>query len=584
MAEKKLLRLGAVGGVFLTLFACASQPKPQAAPAGMPPAAAAADPASEEVADPAAAVEVATPLAAAEAPTTGAAEPPEAADLADPAPVEELPTEEVVDTLAEAAAAADSEAAAMLQQSLDEYESSKGLWDAGELDEALAALDRAYEAMAHVATNGDSAMSQEKENLRQLISRRIVEIYASRRAVVGDSEKSIPRVVNADVEREIASFQGRERAFFLAAYQRSGLYRPMILAQLQAAGLPEALSWLPLVESGFNARALSSARALGLWQFIASTGYRYGLARTDWIDERMDPIKSTRAAIGYLTDLHALLGDWLTALAAYNCGEQNVLRQIGRQKESYFDQFWDLYARLPQETRRYVPRFLATLAILEDPARYGFELPEPFAPMAYETVEVARSTRLESLEGALELEKGALTKLNPELRRNATPRTPYPLRVPPGAGTSLLASVGTLPEYTPPKVEVTTHRVRSGETLSSIAARYGTSVDAIMAANHLRSANRLSIGQRLQVPSSRARSADAAAKPPTRTAAAPATPLPAGGTVQYVVRSGDNLWQIAARHGTTVDRIKGDNRLRSNALQVGQVLVLRSAPAEGGGA
>jgi len=581
-----VLKLAAAAGVALTLFACAGQPKPQPAPAIAPDPAPAVAPETPPAATAAPPVEVALPLAAADgAVAAPAPDPATEGPQAAPAPaLEELPTEEVVDTLAEAAAAADSEAAALLQQSLDEYESSRALWDGGEIDEALAALDRAYEAMAHVVTNGDSAMSQEKENLRQLISRRIVEIYASRRAVVGDSEKSIPRVVNADVEREIASFQGREREFFLAAYQRSGLYRPMILAQLQEAGLPEALSWLPLVESGFNARALSSARALGLWQFIASTGYRYGLARTDWIDERMDPIKSTRAAIGYLTDLHALLGDWLTALAAYNCGEQNVLRQIGRQKESYFDQFWDLYARLPQETRRYVPRFLATLAILEDPARYGFELPEPFAPMAYETVEVARATRLESLEGALDLEKGALAKLNPELRRNATPRTPYPLRVPPGAGTTLLASVGTLPEYTPPKVEVTTHRVRSGETLSSIAARYGTSIDAILAANHLRSANRLSVGQRLQVPSGRVRSADAAAKPTARTAAAPATPLPAGATVQYVVRSGDNLWQIAARHGTTVDRIKSDNRLRSNALQVGQVLVLRSAPAEGGGA
>ena len=591
MAGTKILKLAVLGGVVMSVLACAGHPKPKAGPAAAPVAVAtpvppAAEPAAGEVAAPLAAT--AAPARPAEAAPGGqqgaASELP--AEVPGEVAADDLETEEVVDGLAEAAAAADSEASRLLQESLDGYESSRALWDQGEIDEALGALDAAYLKMAQVPIHGESMLAQEKENLRQLISKRIVEIYASRRSAVGNADLSIPREVNADVEREIASFQGREREFFLAAYQRSGLYRPMILAKLQAAGLPEALSWLPLVESGFKERALSSARAVGLWQFIASTGYRYGLSRTDWVDERMDPIKATEGAIGYLTDLHALLGDWLTALAAYNCGEQNVLRQIQRQKESYFDQFWDLYARLPQETRRYVPRFLATLAILENPAKYGFELPEPLPPMAYETVEVARATKLESLDRALELEPGTLLRLNPELRRNATPRTPYPLRVPPGTGTTLLASVETLPEWTPPKVEVTTHRVRSGETLSSIAARYRTSVNTLLALNHLRSAHRLSVGQRLQVPGGRGGGELATAPsstPAQREARAAPTALAPGATMSYVVRSGDNLWQIATRYGTTVDQIKRDNALRGNALQVGQTLLLRAAAAAGGG-
>ena len=545
---------------------CASQPAvTPGAPAGPQPIAAPAPPAPPAAS--AAETPPGAPAAPAEAPV----------EIAEP--LAELPTEEVVDELAAAEVAADdSESAALLQQSLAAFEEAQALFEAGESDFALAALDRAYELMARVQANGDALAAQEKENLRLLIARRVVEIHAARRRLVGDAERSIPRVVNAEVEREIRSFQGPERAFFLDAYRRSGRCRPMIVARLQEAGLPEALSWLPLVESGFKDRALSSARALGLWQFIASTGYRYGLERNEWVDERMDPWKATEGAIGYLGDLHALLGDWLTALAAYNCGEQNVLRQIGRQPEGYFDQFWDLYERLPRETRRYVPRFLATLAIVEDPGKYGFALPEPAPPLAFETVEIARSTRLDAIERQLGLAAGTLQELNPELRRAATPRSAYPLRVPPEMGVPLLASLESLPAYTPPpRVEQATHRVRSGETLSSIAARYGTSVESLVRMNRLRSAHRLSVGQRLAVPV-RSGGAPERAERPTAAAAEPALAVGAGETREHVVRSGESLWQIAGRYGTTVEQLRRDNRLgRSSVLRPGQTLVIRGA-------
>ncbi|MEZ5314039.1 MAG: LysM peptidoglycan-binding domain-containing protein [Thermoanaerobaculia bacterium] len=474
------------------------------------------------------------------------------------------------------------EPATLLHESLDRFESSKGLWEQGDLDAAFAALDDAYALMAKVPPSDDALLAQEKENLRQLISRRVVEIYASRQTAVGNPNASIPLVVNDDVEREIRSFQGHERSFFLDSYARSGLYRPMIVRELAALGLPEQLSWLPLVESGFKERALSSARALGLWQFIASTGYRYGLDRSDWIDERMDPEKSTRAAIAYLTALHDLFGDWLPALAAYNCGEGQVLRQINRQSEGYFDQFWDLYARLPSETRRYVPRFLATLAILEDPAKYGFELPEPMTPIETETIPVARAAKLESLDATLGFEKGTLAKLNPELRRNATPKTTYDLRVPKGVGETLVAQIESVPEWTPPKVEVGTHRVRSGETLGKIAARYRTSVKTLQSMNNLRSANRLSIGQVLRVPVSGGGSRTASSKSATR-ASTSREQIANGETVEYRVREGDSLWKIAVRYGTTAERIRADNNLRSNLLRVGQLLVIRAGAERVGG-
>jgi membrane-bound lytic murein transglycosylase D len=152
--------------------------------------------------------------------------------------------------------------------------------------------------------------------------------------------------MNPDVQKEISSFQGMERDSFVAAYQRSGIYRSDIMKEIKKAGIPEELFWLPLVESLFKINAYSSARALGLWQFIPSTGYKFGLSRDEWIDERMDVQKSTKAAIAYLKELHNMFGDWLTALAAYNCGEGRVLRVISSQHINYLDSFWDLYRKL----------------------------------------------------------------------------------------------------------------------------------------------------------------------------------------------------------------------------------------------
>ena len=455
----------------------------------------------------------------------------------------------------------------LLRESLEAFQSSEVFWERGDFDDAFAALDRAYQLMADVPPNGDALIAQEKEDLRRLISRRIVEVYASRQTTVGDMSREIPRVMNDHVEREIKSFQGPERKFFLESYQRSGLYRPMIVRELKAAGLPEEISWLPLVESGFKSRAMSRARALGLWQFISSTGYRYGLERDWWIDERLDPEKATLGAIGYLTDLHELFGDWLTALAAYNCGEHNVLRRIRSQRESYFDQFWDIYTRLPRETRRYVPRFLAVLTIMEDPAAYGFDLPEPFPALEWETKEIERSAELASLNQAMGLESGTLELLNPELRRKATPADPYDLKVPQGKSPVLLASLETLPEFQAPANSFTVHRVRRGETLSGIASRYGTSVAVLMDLNRLRSANRIWPGQQLQVPDGR----------PGGARVASGRALAPGTEMTYSVRRGDSLWIIASRYGTTVDRIKRDNGIRTNTLQPGQKLTIRAA-------
>lgn len=455
----------------------------------------------------------------------------------------------------------------ILAESLRAYEAAGEFWQRGGFDEAIGSLDRAYEMMSGVEPNGDAVLGQQKEDLRRLISRRLVEIYASQRAVVvGGTDSSVPLEINAYVEREIKSFQTGERQLFLDAYARAGQYRPMILAEIRERGIPTELSWLPMVESWFKVRALSRARALGLWQFIASTGYRFGLQRTDWFDERMDPEKSSRAALSYLTELHELFGDWMTALAAYNCGEGRVSRILRQQRVGYFDRFWDLYELLPRETRRFVPRLLATVAIVSEPRKYGFEdLPQPAPALAYDTFETTRPVKLADVERGMGLGSGSLLALNPELRRATTPDSPYELKIPSGSGRVALASLMEAPTYKPPRIETSTHRVRRGETLSGIAARYRTSVSTLMRLNGLSNPNRLRLGQRLKV---------------TGRYTAPAQGP--GERVVYAVKRGDSLWLIASRFGTTVDKIKRDNGLRRNTLQPGQRLKIGGGAASGG--
>jgi len=262
--------------------------------------------------------------------------------------------------------------AMLLEDALSSFQEAQQAWETGDQDSALRYLDEAYSLIARVQLPMDSPLLQEKANLRLLIAQRIQQIYASRLVVAGDNHKTIPLAENRYVNQEIQSFQTRERKEFEDAYRRSGLYRDMILDELRKAGLPEELAWLPMIESWFKVRALSSARALGMWQFISSTGYRFGLKPQDrWVDERMDPIKATQAAIKYLGELHAFFGDWQTALAAYNCGETRVQNVIKTQRVDYLDNFWDLFERLPFQTARFVPRFTAAVLIVKPSGLFG---------------------------------------------------------------------------------------------------------------------------------------------------------------------------------------------------------------------
>ncbi len=443
------------------------------------------------------AVQAADPAPTVTPAVSAATAPSPSADRAGPSSVAEPPSENGVATEEEPATGPQ----AAQKEALDLCQSAAELIARGDNLNAVASLDRAYELMLTLPNDGDDFL-QAKEDIRRLVADLLGRAYHphAARNKTASFDLAMPLVNNDHVRREITSFLGGERELFLEAYRRSGLYRPMILAKLEQAGLPRQLAWLPLVESFFKVRALSRASALGLWQFIASTGLRYGLNRDLWIDERLDPEKSTAAAIAYLSELHASFGDWPKALAAYNCGEARVQRLSTRSTGEYLD-FWDLYEVLPLETRRYVPRFIAAVLILENPASYGVTLPEPLTPQGgLAKASLDRPLDLERLDGVLGLPKGTLHELNPELRFGATPNRAYEVTVPAGVQPLVQARASTLPEWSRPVPQYLTHRVRQGDTLGAIARHYGTSVEALMAANGLRRGSLLRIGQQLRIP------------------------------------------------------------------------------------
>lgn len=465
----------------------------------------------------------------------------------------------------------------LMENALEYLEMADKYWKKGDIENTLNELDKAYALI--LDADGDPAIARQKDDLRLLISQRIMAVYGHKRSRTFGKASEIPHLMNADVEKEIRSFQGPEREFFIASYERSNKYRDLIVGELKKAGVPEELFWLPLVESGFKATALSPARALGLWQFIPSTGYKFGLSRDEWIDERMDVLKSTQAAIAYLKELHAMFGDWLTVLAAYNCGEGRVLRTISRQQINFFDRFWDLYAQLPNETARYVPRFLATVHIVKNPGKYGFDLQTTKdSLLKYETVKVNRIMKLSDIASKMEVSEETMTVLNAELRHKLTPDREYAIRIPKGTLGKFNSVYNDIPETEKPTFTYArsqsprsasigsnskskpagtydTHRVRRGETLASIANKYGVSVRALQRANRLSRKNGINRGQIVRIPGG---SSGVASSNNNDSVAV------------YKVKKTDSLNDIAKRFDVPVAKLKKANNLKGNTIKAGR--------------
>jgi membrane-bound lytic murein transglycosylase D len=269
----------------------------------------------------------------------------------------------------------------------------------------------------------------------------------------------------------------------------------MIQAVFKTHGLPAELAWVAMIESGFNPVAVSRAGAKGLWQFMEETARRYGLRVDPWVDERLDPEKSTVAAAMYLRDLFGQFGSWLLAKAAYNAGELKVSQALRR---SQTNDFWALTRGrlLREETKRFVPAILAATLIGLNPEQYGFEVsPEP--PLAYDLVMVRPLADLKRLAVSAGLPPADLTRLNPELRRGVTPPgTVYPLKVPAGGGAAV-QRVAEEPRALQAKAAV--HVVKPRETLGAIARRHGVSIADLVHWNRLADSSRIFPGDRLVV-------------------------------------------------------------------------------------
>lgn len=464
----------------------------------------------------------------------------------------------------------------IMDEALDYCQMSQELWQKGEPENALEALDQAYSLIlsADIDENGTN-LAQQKEDIRFTISKRILEIYASRNFAVNGNHKAIPMVMNSHVQAEINLFTtGVESNFFRESLKRSGRFRAKIVEELKKAGIPPELSWLPLIESGFKVTALSPARALGLWQFIPSTGYKFGLKRDMFVDERLDPQKSTEAAIAYLKELHEMFGDWTTVLAAYNCGEGRVLRLIRSQNVNYLDNFWDLYEKLPRETARYVPRFLATLQILANPAKYGIDTTDVECPLEYERIEITKQVHIKDIAKGIGVDEMLLRRLNPELRYCILPPNEYLFKIPPDKGEELLSKIDEIPVSsiapTKPKNSIAYYKVKRGDTLSAVARRYNISMQSLMRDNKMRKPILLS-GTMLKVPY----------KGPSLSAFEPAKTSQQSSrsdtkqTLTHVVKSGESISIIANRYKTTIKNIQELNNLNTTNLHIGQTLYLQ---------
>jgi membrane-bound lytic murein transglycosylase D len=301
---------------------------------------------------------------------------------------------------------------------------------------------------------------------------------------------------NPRVRYFINYFSKRQKEPFANALARSGKYFPMMAKVLRDSGLPEDFAYLALIESYFSPQASSRAGALGLWQFVPVTARRYGLKIGTWIDERRDPIKSTHAAAAYLKDLHRAFDRWYLATAAYNAGQGAIERIVQGSRPKDFASLIEK-TKLNEETRNFVPKFVAAALIAANPQKYGFGHVVQDAQTEYEEVEVEGNLQLASLAEMANTDTDTLRELNPALLRAETPPGEnYTLRVPAGHGTTF--ELAYRQPHDPEDTQVVTHEVRKGETLFSIARRYGQQVRALMELNGLIDSH-LRIGQKLTV-------------------------------------------------------------------------------------
>ena len=380
----------------------------------------------------------------------------------------------------------------------------------------------------------------------------------------------IPVEVNDTVLSFISIFQNSRRKEFVGGLVRSGRYLNLMKQIFQEEGVPQDLVYTALIESSFKSNAYSHARAKGFWQFISGTAKRYDLRMDWWVDERSDFERSTRAAARYLKDLYGMFGDWYLALAGYNTGENNIVYGI---RQTGYTNFWDLYNTryMRQETKNYVPAILAGMIIAKDPQKYGFtEVPDE--PLEFDQVNVNYAVDLRLVAECTGSSFEEVKQLNPELNRFTTPpkNNEYILRVPKSTKETFLTEISSVP--VDKRITWRKHEVKTGDSLTSIAANYHTSVNSISAVNSFDSGTQLSVGQKLIIPIGRSSEATSSRSSQTITT---------GSKKYYSVRKGDTLSKIASKYQVSVDQLSAWNGFSNGSLlKPGDSMIVRYVPTK----
>jgi membrane-bound lytic murein transglycosylase D len=370
-----------------------------------------------------------------------------------------------------------------------------------------------------------------------------------------------PIVVNNRVQNWMVYFLTRGRSWFTKWIARKDRYAPLILPKLEEAGLPKNLIYQAMIESGFNPYATSHASAVGVWQFIKSTGRGYGLQRDWWVDERRDPVMATRAAIAFMGDLYKRFGDWKLASAAYNAGGGKISR--ASKMYSTMD-FWEMssdsYSYLKPETKNYVPKIIAAAILGTYADRYGLtaEIKDEhrLSPWDYDIVTVSEATDLAVVSKITGTPVEELESMNPALRRGYTPPgvQNYPLNVPKGEGKRFAKEFAKIPESE--RVTFVRYTIRKGDTLGKIAGKYSVPVSMVQRMNGINDPRRIKVGRSLLIP---VRATELGAR-----------------TVTHMVAKGESLSIIAKKYDTSTQAIRDGNKLKSDVLKVGQRLKVAS--------
>lgn len=477
----------------------------------------------------------------------------------------------------------------------------------------LKKIESQYEEEGAAAVEPEDGLKMAEETVvlsGEDLRTQLEQVKSAEQGVVFD----FPIDLNDKVLSWVYDFTHGKRGFVEGALSRATQYLPMARQIFLEEGVPQDLVYLALIESGFKNTARSRAKAVGMWQFIRSTGRMFGLNGNAWIEERRDPVKSCRASARYLRRLYEGSGDWYLALAGYNAGPLTTERAgaaLGTQN------FWDMArsGHLREETKNYVPKLLAAILVGRFPERYGLNIIQ-MPPYVYETVEVDKMTSLSVLARYAETDVEALKELNPELLRATTPPGRYTLRVPPGASGATNRALARIPSGQ--RLDFKSYVIRKGDTLAKVAARFKVNQADLLEANNLK-ASGFKAGKRIQVPpasavpiddrdlkplASRERQlieqplaqlpsivvpqppdaaetgsvgkvgdAELASPPPARSvrAVAAADARPA----VHVVKRGETLFSIAERYGLSLSDLRKWNKVKRNAISAGQTLKLR---------